>query len=88
MAAAARRRTIRALPRTPRHDLDDGTRVSQRVGGGPLADTAAKACAANLRGPTIVIVGTVVSLREKLNWYAPERATQRRRDLPPTEGAQ
>ena len=68
--------------------INDGTRVSQRVGGGPLADTAAKACAANLRGPTIVIVGTVVSLRDKLNWYAPEGAAQRPRDLPPAEGAQ
>jgi hypothetical protein len=23
-----------------------------------------------LRGPTIIIVGTVVTLRDKLNWYA------------------
>jgi hypothetical protein len=29
-----------------------------------------------------------VSLRDKLNWYAPERAAQRPRDLPPAEGAQ
>ena len=76
------------FPALPAAIIDDGAHVSQRVGGGALADAAAKACAANLRGPTIVIVGTVVSLREKLNWYAPERATQRRRDLPPTEGAQ
>jgi hypothetical protein len=54
--------------------------VSQRVVGGALADNAAKASAANRCGATIVIVGAVV--------YAPKRATQRRRDLPPAEGAQ
>jgi hypothetical protein len=41
-----------------------------------------------LLGPAIVIVGWIVSMRDKLNWCAPKRATQRRRDLPPTEGAQ
>jgi uroporphyrin-III C-methyltransferase/precorrin-2 dehydrogenase/sirohydrochlorin ferrochelatase len=77
-----------ADPALPAAIIDNGARVNQRVVVGTLADLAAKARAAKLHGPTIVIVGTVVSLREKLNWYAPERATQRRRDLPPTEGAQ
>ena len=47
--------------------IDDGARVSQRVVGGTLADTAAKARAANLRGQTMSLYSTVVSLREKLN---------------------
>ena len=72
-----------ADPALPAAIIDNGARVNQRVVVGTLADLAAKARAANLRGPTIVIVGTVVSLRDKLNWYAPERAAQRPRDLPP-----
>ncbi|MBV8440394.1 MAG: uroporphyrin-III methyltransferase, partial [Hyphomicrobiales bacterium] len=36
-----------------------------------LATLAAKARAAELRGPSILIVGTVVALRDKLDWYAP-----------------
>jgi uroporphyrin-III C-methyltransferase/precorrin-2 dehydrogenase/sirohydrochlorin ferrochelatase len=77
-----------ADPTLPAAIIDNGARANQRVIVGTLADLAAKARAANLRGPTIVIVGTVVSLRDKLNWYAPERAAQRPRDLPPAEGAQ
>jgi uroporphyrin-III C-methyltransferase/precorrin-2 dehydrogenase/sirohydrochlorin ferrochelatase len=77
-----------ADPALPAAIIDNGARVNQRVVVGTLADLAAKARAANLRGPTIVIVGTVVSLRDKLNWYAPERAAQPPRDLPPAEGAQ
>ena len=64
-----------ADPALPAAIIDNGARVNQRVVVGTLADLAAKARAANLRGPTIVIVGTVVSLREKLNWYAPERGS-------------
>ena len=39
---------------------------------GTLRSLAAKADEAGLRGPTVIIVGTVVRLRDKLNWYAPE----------------
>ncbi len=77
-----------ADPALPAAIIDNGARVSQRVVVGTLADIAAKARAAKLRGPTIIIVGTVVSLREKLNWYAPERAAQRLGESPPPEGAQ
>jgi len=66
-----------ADPVLPAAIVDNGARVNQRVVVGTLADLAAKARAANLRGPTIVIVGSVVSLREKLNWYAPEGVGQR-----------
>jgi hypothetical protein len=43
---------------------------------GALRTIAAQARAAALRGPTIIIVGTVVGLRDKLNWFAatPARA--------------
>ena len=58
-----------ASPDLPAAIVDNGTRPNQRVVIGTLADLAAKARAADLRGPTIVIVGTVVRLREKLDWH-------------------
>lgn len=54
--------------------VDNGTRRSQRVVTGTLRTLAAKAREAGLRGPTIIIVGSVVALRDRLNWYSPEPA--------------
>ncbi len=54
--------------------IDNGTRQNQRVVTGTLSTLAAKAQKAGLRGPTIIIVGSVVALRDKLNWYSPEPA--------------
>jgi uroporphyrin-III C-methyltransferase / precorrin-2 dehydrogenase / sirohydrochlorin ferrochelatase len=51
--------------------VDNATRLNQKVVVGTLVTLAAKARAAELRGPSIVIVGTVVALRDKLDWYAP-----------------
>ncbi len=45
-----------------------GTLPDQRVVVGTLADIAAAVTAANLPGPTIIIIGEVVTLRGKLNW--------------------
>jgi uroporphyrin-III C-methyltransferase / precorrin-2 dehydrogenase / sirohydrochlorin ferrochelatase len=56
--------------------IENGTRASQIVVSGTIADIAGKAAAAGLRGPTIIIVGTVVSLRDTLNWYSPKSASQ------------
>ena len=53
--------------------VDNATRAGQRVIVGTLGTLAAKARAAELRGPSIVIVGTVVTLRDKLNWRGPGR---------------
>ena len=63
-----------AAPDLPAAIVDNGTRPNQRVVVGTLADLAARARAAQLRGPTIVIVGTVVTLREKLDWRWRESA--------------
>ncbi len=52
--------------------IENGTRASQKTVTGCVGDIAMRARAAGLRGPTIIIVGAVVALREKLNWYAPE----------------
>ena len=43
-----------------------------------LATLAAKARAAELGGPSIIIVGTVVSLRDRLDWRLPDEAPRRR----------
>jgi len=51
--------------------VDNATRVNQRVVVATLGTLATKARAAELRGPSIVIIGTVVTLRDKLDWYAP-----------------
>jgi len=46
-----------------------GTRAEQKTLVGTLADIVAKAEAANLEPPTVIVVGEVVRLREKLNWF-------------------
>ncbi len=53
--------------------VDNATRLNQRVIVGTLGTLAAKARAAELRGPSIIVIGTVVTLRETLDWYAPAR---------------
>jgi len=57
-----------ASPDLPAAIVDNATRPNQRVIVATLASLAAKARAAELRGPSIVIVGKVVSLRDKLDW--------------------
>ena len=49
--------------------VQQATLPQQRVVTGTLADLAAKAEQAGLRPPTLVIVGDVVKLRDKLAWY-------------------
>jgi len=55
--------------------VDNATRPNQKVVVGTLGTLAAKARAASLGGPAIVIVGTVVSLRDKLDWRATAEAS-------------
>jgi uroporphyrin-III C-methyltransferase / precorrin-2 dehydrogenase / sirohydrochlorin ferrochelatase len=57
--------------------VDNATRASQRVVVGTLGTLAALARAAELSGPSIIIVGTVVALRDKLDWRpsAPEHSS-------------
>ena len=53
---------------TPAAVIENGARARQRVVTGTLATLAESAREAGLKGPTIIIVGSVVSLREKLAW--------------------
>jgi uroporphyrin-III C-methyltransferase/precorrin-2 dehydrogenase/sirohydrochlorin ferrochelatase len=63
-----------ADPDLPAAIVDNGARANQRVVVGALGTIAEQARAAALRGPTTIIVGTVVRLRDKLNWRAPTPA--------------
>lgn len=54
---------------TPVALIQWGTRTDQRVVNGTLKDIELKVKAAKLGPPAIIVVGEVVKLREKLNWY-------------------
>jgi uroporphyrin-III C-methyltransferase/precorrin-2 dehydrogenase/sirohydrochlorin ferrochelatase len=59
---------------TPAAIVQQGTTLNQKVVIGTLDDLPAKAAQAELKPPTLIIVGSVVSLHEKLNWFHPEPA--------------
>ena len=58
-----------ADPGLPVAVVENGTKANQRVVIGTVDDIAEKSRAAGLRGPALIIIGTVVSLHEKLAWY-------------------
>lgn len=58
-----------ADPATPAAVVEGGTRRDQRVVTGTLATLAAAAEAAALQGPALIIVGSVVTLHDRLSWY-------------------
>tara|TARA_B100001142_G_scaffold202890_1_gene201352 strand:+ start:23 stop:1087 length:1065 start_codon:yes stop_codon:yes gene_type:complete len=60
-----------ADPKTPAAVVDNGTRSQQQVITASLEDLARRAVEENLPGPSIIIIGTVVTLREKLSWFKP-----------------
>lgn len=53
---------------TPAAVIQDGTRPQQRVITGTVADIAERSID-QLKGPTLIIIGSVVTLREKLRWF-------------------
>jgi uroporphyrin-III C-methyltransferase / precorrin-2 dehydrogenase / sirohydrochlorin ferrochelatase len=54
--------------------IEQGTTPTQRVVTGTLATLPDLAERAQLHGPTLIIVGDVVRLRERLNWFHPSGA--------------
>ena len=56
---------------TPAAIVQQGTTAHQRVVTGTLESLPALTAAAKLRPPTLIIVGIVVTLHEKLSWFAP-----------------
>ncbi|TAK48989.1 MAG: uroporphyrinogen-III C-methyltransferase [Xanthobacteraceae bacterium] len=55
-----------ADPALPAALIENGTRANQRVLTGTLGTIADQAAAAAIKGPAIIILGTVVTLRDKL----------------------
>jgi uroporphyrin-III C-methyltransferase/precorrin-2 dehydrogenase/sirohydrochlorin ferrochelatase len=59
-----------ADPATPAAVVENGTREGQRVITGTLATLPGKTTQAGIRSPALIIVGSVVTLRDKLAWFA------------------
>ncbi|MES1982047.1 MAG: siroheme synthase CysG [Pseudomonadota bacterium] len=57
---------------TPAAIVQQGTTQKQRVVSGTLNTLPQIAAAARLQAPTLIIIGGVVSLREKLSWFTPQ----------------
>ena len=57
---------------TPAAVVQQGTTRSQRVVAGTLATLPEAVAGAGFRAPTLIIVGDVVRLRERLAWFSPE----------------
>ena len=56
-------------PATPAAAIEWGATPRQRTVAAPLSELAAAAEAAALSPPTVIVVGHVVALRERLRWY-------------------
>ncbi len=53
--------------------VENGTRPTQKTVTGTLQDIAARVDQARLTGPAIIVIGSVVTLRDSLNWRAMDR---------------
>jgi uroporphyrin-III C-methyltransferase/precorrin-2 dehydrogenase/sirohydrochlorin ferrochelatase len=58
-----------ADPQTPAAVVENGTRAGQRVITGTLDSLLDKTSRAQVKSPALIIVGGVVTLREKLSWF-------------------
>lgn len=58
---------------TPAAIVQQGTTQNQRVVCGTLATLPTAAETAKLKAPTLIIIGGVVKLREKLSWFEPDK---------------
>lgn len=67
---------------TPAAIIQHGTLPTQRVITGDLNTLPALAENAGLKAPTLIIVGNVVKLREKLGWFQPELHTEQAQHTP------
>ncbi len=54
---------------TPAAVVENGTRVGQRVITGTLESLLEKSTAAAIESPALIIIGSVVTLRDKLAWF-------------------
>ena len=58
-------------PDMPAAVVQQGTTQRQRVVSATLKDLAQKVAAANIKAPCLTIIGEVVQLRDRLNWFEP-----------------
>ena len=63
-------------PATPAAIVQQGTTPSQRVVTGTLESLPQLATDAQLKPPTLIIVGKVVSLQSKLAWFKPDQKSE------------
>jgi uroporphyrinogen III methyltransferase/synthase len=56
-------------PTCPVAVIENGTTDAQRTIVGPLDQIAGQAASAGIRPPALIVVGEVVTLRDKLNWF-------------------
>jgi len=73
-------------PSTPAAVIHWGARPEQRVVTAPLQGIAAAAAQAGLKNPAIILIGEVVTLREKLSWYDSRPLSGKRIVIPRAEG--
>jgi uroporphyrin-III C-methyltransferase/precorrin-2 dehydrogenase/sirohydrochlorin ferrochelatase len=59
-----------ADPATPAAVVENGTRAGQRVITGTLKSLLDKTTEAEVKSPALIIIGSVVTLRDKLSWFA------------------
>lgn len=59
-----------ADPTTPAAVIENGTRTGQRVITGTLDTLPEKSAAAGVESPALIIVGSVVTLQDKLSWFS------------------
>ena len=62
-----------ADPDTPAAVIENGTRAGQRVITGTLESLTAQTAEAGIKSPALIIIGSVVTLRDKLSWFANEQ---------------
>jgi len=60
-------------PDTPAAIIDNGTRPNQRIVTGTISDLYQKATEAKFTGPSMIIIGGVVTLRDKLSWISDDQ---------------
>ena len=61
-------------PEMPAAVIQQGTTLKQRVVESTVQHLAADVAAAGLKPPSLTIIGEVVTLRQRLNWFTPETA--------------
>ena len=63
-------------PETPAALIEQGTTAAQVVHTGTVGTLASTIEGRRVRAPTLVIIGDVVRLRDKLDWYHPRRSPE------------